>query len=135
MRIHEITNPEDQLALLKLIMNNTWSAIASQVQSTPKIPNKGIAKKKVYPPKKALRKVPFKSPPKPTTPQKTPTTTASPVPNQSLHNPLATKPTAPKVNNLGGSISRIPIGQDRSDKEYEELIKLIRGEKPIKSLK
>ena len=105
MRIYEITNPEEQLALLKLIMNNTWSAIASQVQSTPKIPNKGIAKKKGYPPKKALRKVPFKSPPKSTTPQKTPPT-ASPVPNQSLHNPLATKPTAPKVNHLGGSINR-----------------------------
>ena len=30
MRIYEITNPEDQLALLKMITDNTWAAISRQ---------------------------------------------------------------------------------------------------------
>lgn len=43
MRIFEITNPEEQLALLRLIIDNTWSAIASQAEthsqsSTPQPP-------------------------------------------------------------------------------------------------
>ena len=32
MRIFEITNPEEQLGLLRLIIDNTWSAIASQAE-------------------------------------------------------------------------------------------------------
>ena len=133
MRIHEITNPEEQLALLKLIMNNTWSAIANQVEPSTKILPKSIAKKKVFPIKKALKKPPYFPPPKPFPPPKTQKTT-SPVPNQSLHNPIATKSSVPKSIGLGPA-NKMPMSQNKDDKEREELIKLIRGDTPTKPLK
>ena len=33
MRLHEFTDPKDQLQLLRLIMDNTWSAISQEAKS------------------------------------------------------------------------------------------------------
>ena len=69
MRIYEITNPEDQLALLKMIMDNTWAAISRQpktnatvIKATPATPlKKAIKTKSITKPKKA----PYAAAPKP----------------------------------------------------------------------
>jgi len=69
LRIYEITNPEDQLALLKMIMDNTWAAISRQpktkapvTKATPVAPLRKPVKTKATPkPKKA----PYAAPPKP----------------------------------------------------------------------
>ena len=69
MRIYEITNPEEQLALLKMIMDNTWAAISRQpktmtpvAKAAPVAPHKKAIKTKAIPkPKKA----PYAAAPKP----------------------------------------------------------------------
>ncbi|QWD83152.1 hypothetical protein ICU98_06875 [Polynucleobacter sp. MWH-P3-07-1] len=69
MRIYEITNPEDQLALLKMIIDNTWAAISREqqtkkplVKATPATPlKKGVKPKAIPKPKKA----PYAATPKP----------------------------------------------------------------------
>lgn len=77
MRIFEITSPEEQLGLLRLIIDNTWSAIASQAQqhrqnaaprqapSAPKADEKPKRKDKVATPKKLpiMQRPPALSPP------------------------------------------------------------------------
>ena len=76
MRIFEITSPEEQLGLLRLIIDNTWSAIASQADqhrqsaaprqtpSTPTTAAKHKRKAKVATPTKLPKKqtVPALSP-------------------------------------------------------------------------
>ena len=47
---------------------------------------------------------------------------------------MATKPSAPKSIGLGPA-NKVPMSQNKDDKEREELIKLIRGETPTKPLK
>jgi len=69
LRIYEITNPEDQLALLKMIMDNTLAAISRQpktklpiTKAAPVVPIRKIVKSKaISKPKKA----PYAAPPKP----------------------------------------------------------------------
>jgi hypothetical protein len=69
LRIYEITNPEDQLALLKMIMDNTWAAISRQpktkapaTKAAPVAPLRKPVKAKTIPkPKKA----PYTATPKP----------------------------------------------------------------------
>ena len=69
MRIYEITNPEDQLALLKMIMDNTWAAISRQpktmtpmAKAAPEVSLRKPVKTKATPkPKKA----PYAAAPKP----------------------------------------------------------------------
>jgi hypothetical protein len=69
LRIYEITNPEDQLALLKMIMDNTWAAISRQpktkapvTKAAPVVPLRKPVKAKAIPkPKKA----PYAAAPKP----------------------------------------------------------------------
>jgi hypothetical protein len=69
LRIYEITNPEDQLALLRMIMDNTWAAISRQRQSKIPItkPNVVISPSKAIKTKPASKpkKVPYAAAPKP----------------------------------------------------------------------
>jgi len=79
VRIYEITKPEDQLALLKSIMDNTWRTIsqqrAQQIQPAPPmqqpmqarpIPRSYFTAKPVAKPKAAIsKKAPYAAPPKP----------------------------------------------------------------------
>ncbi len=71
MRIFEITSPEEQLGLLRLIIDNTWLAIANQAeqhrqnaakrqaQSTPKAGVRPSRKAKVMSPEKLPKKQPM----------------------------------------------------------------------------
>ena len=73
MRIYEITNPEDQLALLRMIMDNTWAAISRELETkapiakvTPVTPSRNTIKPKVIlKPKKAPYAAAPKQLPKP----------------------------------------------------------------------
>lgn len=94
MRIYEITKPEDQLALLKSIMDNTWRTISQQrAQQTRAAPSmqpiqakpiarsnftakplvKPLMKPKVAKPKKVHYAVASKPSPKPNPTYQTPT--------------------------------------------------------------
>ena len=72
MRFMEIANPEDQLALWRLISDNVWSAVMAQAAATPK--------PKKFKPKKAIPKPPPAPKPKPPAPKPPPA--KSPVPPQ-----------------------------------------------------
>lgn len=67
MRIFEVTNPEEQLGLLKLIIDSTWSAIQKQADEQRAID----ATKKLQSKLKAGRTVTPKLRPKQTPPVKT----------------------------------------------------------------
>ena len=65
MKIKEVTNPEEQLGLLRVIIDNTWSAIKQQadVQARQKAA-KAVPKPKVKAPK-IPKLVPYAAMPKP----------------------------------------------------------------------
>jgi hypothetical protein len=70
MRIYEIANAEDQLVLLRVIIDNTWNAIAQQAerQKLEKI-NQQNAKK--FKPKKTVKSPSIKAVAKPPPPKNT----------------------------------------------------------------
>ena len=64
MRLNEIANAQDQLGLLRLIIDNTWSAIRQQAE----IQSKQQASKTSTPKPKAIKppkRPPYAPPPKP----------------------------------------------------------------------
>ena len=82
MRFMEIANPEDQLALWRLISDNVWSAVLSQARQAAAQKAQAAAKPKPkkFKPKKALPKT--QQPPKPKPPALKPPPLKSPVPQQ-----------------------------------------------------
>lgn len=65
MRMHEIASAEEQMALLKLIMDKTWEALtAQQRQQASQAKAKAIPKPKT-PAKPKATKAPYAPPPKP----------------------------------------------------------------------
>jgi len=82
MRFMEIANPEDQLALWRLISDNVWSAVMAQTRQAAA--QKALAaanpKLKKFKPKKAIPKPPPTPKPKPPAPKPPPA--KSPVPPQ-----------------------------------------------------
>ena len=114
MRIYEITNPEDQLALLKMIMDNTWAAISRQprakapiAKAAPAAPLKrAINTKAITKPKKA----PYAAAPKPLPKPKS----------------LPQTPTQIKIFDIFGQkvkVSIIPVGLNDFKMEIEGLSK------------
>jgi hypothetical protein len=82
MRFMEIANPEDQLALWRLISDNVWSAVMVQAKqaAAQKAQAAATPKPKKFKPKKAIPKPPLAPKPKPQTPKPPPA--KSPVPPQ-----------------------------------------------------
>jgi hypothetical protein len=82
MRFMEIANPEDQLALWRLISDNVWSAVMTQAKqaASQKAQAAATPKQKKIKPKKAIPKPPPAPKPKPPTPKPPPA--KSPVPPQ-----------------------------------------------------
>ncbi len=82
MRFMEIANPEDQLALWRLISNNVWSAVMAQAKQAAALKAQAAVtpKPKKFKPKKAPLKIPPAPKPKPPTPKPPPP--KSPVPQQ-----------------------------------------------------
>ena len=75
MRFTEIADPEDQLALWRLISDNVWSAVAAQARELARQKAQAAATPKI----KKIK--PKKAPPKPAQPPK-PKPPKSPVPQQ-----------------------------------------------------
>jgi hypothetical protein len=65
MRFMEIANPEDQLALWRLISDNVWSAVMAQAKQAAALKAQAAAtpKPKKFKPKKAIPKPPTPKPP------------------------------------------------------------------------
>jgi len=82
MRFTEIANPEDQLALWRLISDNVWSSVLAQARQAAAQKAQAAAKPKPkkFKPQKALPKTP--PPPKPKAPAPKPPPSKSAVPGQ-----------------------------------------------------
>ncbi len=125
MRMYEIANAEDQLGLLRIIMNNTWSAISQQASTQAKQKAAEASKPKAKPPKAPKPKA-VKLPQRPT---------PSPVPQQIRPvPPVVTKPAvkpAPQSKTIAPSKPKAqPIITTRSPEEQRMFQAYLRGETP-----
>jgi hypothetical protein len=149
VKIYEFISPEEQLKLLRLIMDNTWTALISQsnlsqAHTAPRRSIQAPTKKKV-PQAKPIRIPTAKAPtplpkPKPTTP------TPLQIKNQQqkhqedyanlLHTALYRPPPAmmPKSLQLPTRNMIRPINHNPSAKEREELKRQANGEEPTNPL-
>jgi len=119
--MYEIANAEDQLGLLRIIMNNTWSAISQQASAQAKQKAAEASKPKAKAPKAPKPKA-VKLPQRPT---------PSPIPQQ-------TRPLQPAVNKQVSQPKTIapskpnpqPNITTRSPEEQRMFQAYLRGEKP-----
>ena len=142
--MYEISNAQDQLALLRLIMDNTWVAIQQQAnaQQPPKKAKPAIKAKTPAKPVKGS----YSPPPKPF-PQPTASSASQKQPVNQPQTPL--KKNTPQ-NQQGLSTSErmsssgapkqlpynvlSPVNHNHSEREWQELAKQARGETPVKPL-
>ena len=139
MKIKEVTNPEEQLGLLRVIIDNTWSAIKQQAdtqarQKVAQPPPKSKAKSPKAPKPAPYAAMP-KQLPKPKPLYKTNTQTkAQPMATQAnkfSHKQVSSNNGAPNpVNNKVLS----PADTLKADKEKDDLINLSYGALPRKTL-
>ena len=88
MRINEITDAQGQLELLRTVIDNTWTAIAQQVEQEKRAEVERKAQAKLKPRSRKAVKAPYASPPPPLKkPQ--PLTANKPTPNPTLAHPNA----------------------------------------------
>lgn len=98
MRIYEITNPEDQLALLKAIMDNTWATISREKQIKRPIANN-------------ITKLPLAEPSK---------SKATPKPKKA---PMAAAPKPlSKAKPLAPTPAQIKTQQEKSQQDYAKVV-------------
>lgn len=139
MKISEITNAQDQLALLRTIIDNTWGAIkqqadaeARQTSAKKMSPNQGPkpAAPKKGPHAPAPKPLPT---PKPIRPQAQQNKNLQPLsqPEDKVMGKGKLMPSSPKP--LSGNIIS-PINHNRSEKERQEMARMARGEEPWKPL-
>ncbi len=117
MKIKEITNAQDQLDLLRVIIDNTWTAIKQQAD----VQAKQNAVQPVRPPKaKAIKKAPYAAPPKPL-----------PKPKQQVAQPKLAKPVNhPSRDNLGAPKQVASKSKPlRSPEEMRIFMDYLKGEK------
>ena len=94
MRIHEITDAQGQLELLRTVIDNTWTAIAQQAEQEKRAEAERKAQAKLKPRGKKATKAPYASPPTPLKKPK-PTLNKQPTPNAKTANPHALAPIKP----------------------------------------
>ena len=88
MRLYEFADAEAQLALLRTIIDNTWTAIAQQAADQQRAEAERKAQAKLKPRSRKAVKAPYANPPPPL--KKSPPLTANkPTPNPTLANPNA----------------------------------------------
>ncbi len=138
MKIKEVTNPEEQLGLLRVIIDNTWSAIKQQADTQARQKAaQSIPKSKAKSPK-APKPAPYAAMPKPL-PKPRPLyktnakTKAQPMATQALkfsHKQVTSNNGAPNpANNKVLS----PADTLKADKERDDLINLSHGALPRKT--
>ena len=86
MRIHEITDAQGQLELLRTVIDNTWTAIAQQAEQERRAEAERKAQAKLKPRSSKPIKAPYASPPPPHKKPQT-QTAKKPTPNPTLANP------------------------------------------------
>jgi hypothetical protein len=138
MKIKEVTNPEEQLGLLRVIIDNTWSAIKqhADTQARQKAAQ-SIPKSKAKSPK-APKPAPYAAMPKPL-PKPRPLyktnakTKAQPMATQAQKLSHIQAPsnngTPNTINNKVGS----PVDTLKADKDKDDLISLSYGALPRKT--
>ena len=139
MKINEITNAQDQLELLRNIIDNTWTAIKQQADAQARQANskKQVPKSGFKP--TGLKKAPYAPPPKPLPKPAQISPPPQQIKNQQgsiQHSTKTLNKSAPMLGapkEVPGNIIS-PINQNRSEKEKQELIKIARGETPWKPL-
>ena len=94
MRIKEIANAEEQVGLLKLIMDKTWVAIAQQAAEQKHAEAQRKAQAKAKPAKRKAVKAPYAPPPPPLKKPK-PMLSKQPTPKAKATNPNALQPIKP----------------------------------------
>lgn len=82
----EIANAEEQLALLRLIMDKTWDAVAQQAEEQKKIDAQRKAQAKLKPRSRKPISIP-KAPPPPPVKNPKPPLSKTPTPTNNLPNP------------------------------------------------
>jgi hypothetical protein len=123
--MYEIANAEDQLGLLRIIMNNTWSAISQQASTQAKQKAAEASKPKAKTPKAPKPKA-VRLPQRPT---------PSPVPQQArsmqsvVTKPTVTKP-VPQSKTIAPSKPKSPTINTRSPEEQRMFQAYLRGETP-----
>ena len=88
MRLYEFADAEAQLALLRTIIDNTWTAIAQQAEQQKRMDAERKAQAKIKPRSSKPIKAPYASPP-PQLKKPQPLTANKPTPNPTLANPNA----------------------------------------------
>jgi len=135
MKIKEVTNPEEQLGLLRVIIDNTWSAIKQQAdtqarqkvaQPAPKSKAKSSKASKPAPYAAEPKQLPKPKPLYPSKPLKNPQPTATAANNFS-HKPAQSSAGSQKL-----SMNNLPTNSMASltNNEKDELINLSRGVLP-----
>ena len=88
MRLHEFANAEEQLALLRTILDNTWSAIAQQAEQQKRVDAERKAQAKLKPrAKKSSKGTSIRIPTPPPPPTKKPQAALAKQPPSPLNNP------------------------------------------------
>ena len=94
MRLYEFADAEAQLALLRTIIDNTWTAIAQQAEQEKRAEAERKAQAKLKPRSRKAVKAPYASPPPPLKKPK-PTLSKQPIPTAKVTNPHALAPIKP----------------------------------------
>ena len=139
MKIKEVTNPEEQLGLLRVIIDNTWSAIKQQADTQARQKAaQSIPKSKAKSPK-APKPAPYAAMPKPL-PKPRPLYKSN---TQTKVQPMATQAhkfshkQAPSSNGAPTPVNNkllSPADTLKTDKEKDEFINLSFGALPRKTL-
>ena len=139
MKIKEVTNPEEHLGLLRVIIDNTWSAIKQQAdtQARHKAAQPSPKSKAKVP--KAPKPAPYAAMPEPLPKAKplyptNPQTKAQPMATQAhkfTHKQMSPNAGAPKPLNTK---ALSPADNLKANKEKDELINLSYGTLPRKTL-
>ncbi len=118
MKIKEITNAQDQLDLLRVIIDNTWTAIKQQADSQAR---QNAAQPPKAPKSKSIKKGPYAPPPKPL-----------PKPTQQVAQPKLGKPAlnqSPRDNLGAPKQTASKLAPLRSPEEMRMYMDYLKGDK------
>jgi hypothetical protein len=94
MRLYEFADAESQLALLRTIIDNTWTAVAQQAEQQKRAEAERKAKAKLKPRSSKPTKAPY-APPPPPLKKSMPTLSSQTTPKPKTTNPKAFPPIKP----------------------------------------
>jgi hypothetical protein len=135
MKIKEVTNPEEQLGLLRVIIDNTWSAIKQQADAQARQKEAQPANKSKAKSPKATKLAPYAAMPKQLPKPKAlyqskPQDNSQPISNPK--NSKSFKASRPSIGTQSPTVKAMPTPLNPSLTNYEkdEVINLPRGALP-----